>query len=100
MRVRVVMLTRPCAWVGCVAEFLGALHACRALNPESLRQEQFMDASQSERCPECCGTGQKVEMHPVVLGEKLPGYQQCPACNGAGRRVDRRTNKNDLDNDP
>jgi len=59
-----------------------------------------MDVSESERCPECYGTRQKVEMRPVILGKKLPGYQQCPACNGTGRRLDRHRNKNDLGDDP
>jgi DnaJ-class molecular chaperone len=35
-------------------------------------------------CPGCFGTGQKVEMHRVIVGKKLPPYQVCPRCNGTG----------------
>jgi DnaJ-class molecular chaperone len=37
------------------------------------------------KCSYCFGTGQKVEMMPVKLGEKLPLYQPCPSCGGTGR---------------
>jgi DnaJ-class molecular chaperone len=36
------------------------------------------------KCRYCYGTGQKVEMTPVKLGEKLPPYQPCPSCGGTG----------------
>jgi hypothetical protein len=36
------------------------------------------------KCRFCFGTGQKVEMTPVKLGQKLPPYQRCPSCGGTG----------------
>jgi DnaJ-class molecular chaperone len=36
------------------------------------------------KCKFCFGTGQKVEMTPVRLGEKLSPYQPCPSCGGTG----------------
>jgi DnaJ-class molecular chaperone len=40
--------------------------------------------SDEMKCKFCFGTGQKVEMMPVRLGEKLPPYQSCPSCGGTG----------------
>ena len=45
-----------------------------------------MTIPESQRCPDCFGTGQKVEMHPVVLGKKLAEYEACPVCKGTGRK--------------
>jgi DnaJ-class molecular chaperone len=36
------------------------------------------------KCSYCFGTGQKVEMRPAKVGEKLPPYQRCPSCGGSG----------------
>jgi hypothetical protein len=37
-----------------------------------------------QRCPECFGTRQKVEVLSVRFGQPLPPYKPCPRCNGTG----------------
>ena len=36
------------------------------------------------QCPDCNGTGQKIEMRPVRLGVPLSPYQLSPRCDGTG----------------
>jgi DnaJ-class molecular chaperone len=36
------------------------------------------------QCPDCNGTGQKINMRPVRLGVPLPPFKPCPRCDGAG----------------
>jgi DnaJ-class molecular chaperone len=37
------------------------------------------------QCPDCFGTGQKVEMKLAKFGHPLPPYQACPRCDGTGK---------------
>ena len=40
------------------------------------------EMSHEMECPDCFGTGQKVEMRPLNFGRSLPPYQVCPRCEG------------------
>jgi DnaJ-class molecular chaperone len=40
--------------------------------------------SDEQKCKDCFGTGQKVEMTAPKWGQKLPPYRPCPSCGGSG----------------
>jgi DnaJ-class molecular chaperone len=43
-----------------------------------------------DRCETCFGTGQRVEMKPPRLGQKIPAPPVCPTCEGTGLKLDAR----------
>jgi len=45
---------------------------------------EMIKMSDELKCNYCFGTGQKVEMTPRKLGQKIPPYQPCPSCGGSG----------------
>jgi DnaJ-class molecular chaperone len=36
-------------------------------------------------CPDCRGTGAKVEMRPLNFGHPIPPVTPCPRCGGTGK---------------